>query len=230
MVVPFGINSMRRTPFLSQKTVAIIFLADCVTLNFLFWGKMNASTPLTVVLILLQNLAGTFDALAFVILCKHLWHPSCTTLSVSQITYDSVKRGLGYLQLFFKFSNSHSSIFTKFRLNLFLEITSIHKRYKVVDGWPPASHHASEENGLPREAHTEHGQIRKRTLTRLDGNNILNNGDWRENGNNELPGLQNICTKNVSDDAKINRDKYMHFYDEEGSVEFQGDMIKAGRA
>jgi len=65
---------------------------------------------------------------------------------------------------------------------------------------------------------------------RLDGNNILNNGDWRENGNNELPGLQNTRTKNVSDDAKINRDKYMHFYNDEGSVEFQGDMIKAGRA
>ena len=79
----------------------------------------------------LQNLAGTFDALAFVILCKHLWHPSCTTLSVSQITYDSVKRGLGYLQLFFKFSNSHSSIFTNFRLNLFLEI--------VWNRWGPTS-------------------------------------------------------------------------------------------
>jgi len=42
---------------------------------------------------------------------------------------------------------------------------------------------------------------------RLDGNNILNNGDWRGNGNNELPGLQNTRTKNVSEDAKINRDK-----------------------
>lgn len=66
---------------------------------------------------------------------------------------------------------------------------------------------------------------------RLDNNNlILKNGDWRENCNNELPGLQHTRTKNVSDDAKLNRDRYMHFYNNEGSVEFQGDMLKAGRA
>lgn len=52
----------------------------------------------------LQNLVGTFDALTFVIRCKHLWHPFCTTLSVPQITYDSVKGGLWYLHFFFKFS------------------------------------------------------------------------------------------------------------------------------
>lgn len=64
---------------------------------------------------------------------------------------------------------------------------------------------------------------------RLDGINILKNGDWRENSNYELSGLQHACTQNVSDNAKINRDKYMHFYTNEGSVEFQGDMLKAGR-
>jgi len=39
MVVPVGINSMRRTPFLTQKTIAIVFLANYATLNFLFLGE-----------------------------------------------------------------------------------------------------------------------------------------------------------------------------------------------
>lgn len=83
-----------------------------------------------------------------------------------------------------------------------------------------------------------HNFLRKRessydtstNFDKLDGMNILNNGDWRENNNNELPGLQHIRTKNFSDNAKINRDKYTHFYNNKGSVEFQGNMLKAGRA
>lgn len=83
-----------------------------------------------------------------------------------------------------------------------------------------------------------HNFLRKRgssyvtstNFDRQDGINILKNGDWRENSNNELPGLQHARTKNVSDNAKINRDKYMHFYNNEGSVEFQADMLKVGRA
>jgi hypothetical protein len=35
MVVPRGMNSTRRTPFRSQKTVAMIFPVDNVCLNFL---------------------------------------------------------------------------------------------------------------------------------------------------------------------------------------------------
>lgn len=82
-----------------------------------------------------------------------------------------------------------------------------------------------------------HNFLRKRgssyvtstNFDRQDGINILKNGDWRENSNNELPGLQHARTKNVSDNAKINRDEYMHFYNNEGSVEFQADMLKVGR-
>lgn len=35
--------------------------------------------------------------------------------------------------------------------------------------------------------------------------------------------------KNVSTEAKVNKDNYMHFFINEGSVNFQ-DMINAGRA
>lgn len=71
--------------------------------------------------------------------------------------------------------------------------------------------------------------ITSTNFDRQDGINILENGDWRQNGN-ELPGLQHIRAKNVSDCAKINRDKYMHFFNNKGSTPFQDDLIKAGRA
>lgn len=63
-----------------------------------------------------------------------------------------------------------------------------------------------------------------------DDMNILQIGEWRENVNNELTGLQRTRHKNVSAEAKTNRDHYMHFFNNQGSVHFQEDMIKAGRA
>lgn len=36
--------------------------------------------------------------------------------------------------------------------------------FTVVDEWLPASCHSSKESGLPSEAYTEHGQIRRQTL------------------------------------------------------------------
>jgi len=108
--------------------VLILVWSGKLTFHFCHYWVQKYSSFFNVQL---QNLMRTFDALAFVILCKHLWRPSCTTLSVSQIIYDSVKRELGYLQLFFEFSNGHSPIFMKFRLNLFLEIVRIR--------WPPTS-------------------------------------------------------------------------------------------
>lgn len=65
---------------------------------------------------------------------------------------------------------------------------------------------------------------------KLDDTNILKNGKWRESVNSELPGLQRTRYKNVSTEAKINRDNYMHFFNNQGSVHFQEDMIKDGRA
>ncbi|CAI6346434.1 unnamed protein product [Macrosiphum euphorbiae] len=65
---------------------------------------------------------------------------------------------------------------------------------------------------------------------RQEDTNILKNGEWRENINNELLGLQCTRQKNVSTEAKVNRDNYMHFFNNQGSVDFQEDMVKAGRA
>ncbi|KAL4098160.1 hypothetical protein QTP88_022810 [Uroleucon formosanum] len=59
---------------------------------------------------------------------------------------------------------------------------------------------------------------------RQEDTNILKNGEWRENVNNELLGLQCTRQKNVSTEAKINRDNYMHFFNNQGSVDFQEDM------
>lgn len=65
---------------------------------------------------------------------------------------------------------------------------------------------------------------------RQDNTNITQNGEWRKNVNTELLGLQCTRQKNVSTEAKINRDNYMHFFNNQGAVDFQEEMIKAGRA
>lgn len=82
-----------------------------------------------------------------------------------------------------------------------------------------------------------HNFLRKRggsyisssTFDREDGHSILKNGEWRDT-NTELQGLQSLRNASVSMLAKVNRENYKDFFNNEGSVEWQDDILKAGRA
>lgn len=82
-----------------------------------------------------------------------------------------------------------------------------------------------------------HNFLRKRggsytsnsTFDKEDNNHFLQNGEWRES-NNQLQGLQAQRTASVSMCTKMNREQYKDFFNNEGSVEWQDDIIKAGRA
>lgn len=71
-----------------------------------------------------------------------------------------------------------------------------------------------------------HNFLRKRggsystssTFDKEDSSHVLQNGEWRES-NSQLQGLQAPRTASVSMSAKINRDQYKNFFNNEGSVE-----------
>ena len=48
IVEPGGMKSIRRMPFLSQKTEALIFFTEIEVLNFLVWGECVWPTAVTV--------------------------------------------------------------------------------------------------------------------------------------------------------------------------------------
>lgn len=55
-------------------------------------------------------------------------------------------------------------------------------------------------------------------------------GDWR-NGNVDLTRIQQSNTRrNVPTAAKIVREAYMKYFNEDGKVEFQDEMIRKGKA
>lgn len=84
---------------------------------------------------------------------------------------------------------------------------------------------------------TLHNLLRKRgssyistsTFDREDNNHFLQNGEWRES-NIQLQGLQSTRNVSASMSAKMNREQYMHYFNNEGSVEWQDDILKLGRA
>lgn len=63
---------------------------------------------------------------------------------------------------------------------------------------------------------------------RKDDLNILKNGDERkcQQWNSWIAA---DTTNNVSNEAIINRDNYMYFYNNEGSVDFQEGIINSRR-
>jgi len=82
-----------------------------------------------------------------------------------------------------------------------------------------------------------HNFLRKRggsyilssTFDREDGYSILKNGVWRDT-NTELHELQPPRNASVSMTAKTNRENYKDSFNNEGTVEWQDDILKAGRA
>jgi hypothetical protein len=82
-----------------------------------------------------------------------------------------------------------------------------------------------------------HNFLRKRggsyisssTFDREDNDHILQNGEWRDS-NSQLHGLQPTRNASVSMRAKMNREQYKDFFNNEGSVEWQDNILKLGRA
>lgn len=82
-----------------------------------------------------------------------------------------------------------------------------------------------------------HNFLRKRggsyisssTFDREDNNHILQNGEWRDT-NSQLEGLQPPRNASISRLAKMNREQYKDFFNNEGSVEWQDNILKSGRA
>lgn len=83
-----------------------------------------------------------------------------------------------------------------------------------------------------------HNFLRKNSSTYITNNTFdrenketheIQAGDWRQN-NTELVSLANKPIRNVSLEAKINRLKYCDYYNGEGKVEWQDDMLRAGKA
>lgn len=79
-----------------------------------------------------------------------------------------------------------------------------------------------------------HNFLRKRggsytsisTFDKEDNNYFLQNGEWRES-NSQLQGLQTPRYTSFSMNAKMNREQYQDFFNNEGSVEWQDDIIRA---
>jgi len=82
-----------------------------------------------------------------------------------------------------------------------------------------------------------HNFLRKRggsyisssTFDREDNNHILQNGEWRDT-NSQLQGLQPPRNASISMLAKMNREQYKDFFNNEGLVEWQDNILKSGRA
>nr|CAI5861772.1 unnamed protein product [Callosobruchus analis] len=83
-----------------------------------------------------------------------------------------------------------------------------------------------------------HNFLKKRASAYVGGNafdsvnatthEINYNAEWRENGV-QLVGLRPVCQGTYSE-AKTNRDKYVTYFNEEGAVPWQEDMLVRGRA